>query len=76
MMSCLNTTERLGQTFSTFGIPRVLVSDNGSPFTRSELQRFMHENGITHQRVAPYHRLSNSLSEKVAETFKEGMKKL
>ncbi|GFV29451.1 uncharacterized protein K02A2.6 [Trichonephila clavipes] len=40
------TIECLRDSFARFGLPRVLVSDNGSQFTSYEFQRFMHKNGI------------------------------
>ena len=35
------TIQKLRSMFSTHGLPRVIVSDNGSVFTSSEFQQFM-----------------------------------
>ena len=55
------TIQKLRCMFSTHGLPRVVVSDNGSVFTSSEFQQFMAKNGIHHIRTAPYHPASNGL---------------
>ena len=62
--------------FATHGLPRVIVSDNGSVFTSNEFQEFMTKNGVRHIRTAPYHPASNSLAERAVQTLKEGLKKL
>ena len=72
----ISTIEKLRQTFSIFGLPKTLVSDNGSSFTSQEFQTFMSENGINHIRVAPYHPASNGLAERAVQALKEGLRKL
>ena len=62
--------------FSTHGLPRVVVSDNGSVFTSSEFQQFMAKKGIHHIRTAPYHPASNGLAERAVQTVKEGLREL
>jgi len=57
----------------THGLPRTVVSDNGSVFTSSE---FDQKNGICHIRTAPYHPASNGLAERAVQTLKQGLKKL
>ena len=61
--------------FATHGIPEVVVTDNGTPFTSAEFSDFTRKNGIRHARVSPYHPSSNGLVERAVKTFKEGMKK-
>lgn len=68
--------EKLSQNFSVFGLPEMLVSDNGTCFTSAEFESFMKQNGIRHMRSAPFHPSSNGLVERAVQTFKEGMKKM
>ena len=70
------TIQKLRSMFATHGLPRVVVSDNGSVFTSSEFQEFMTKNGIRHIRTAPYHPASNGLAERAVQTLKEGLRKL
>ena len=70
------TNEKLRQTFSTLGLPKLIASDNGHAFTSSELRLFLKENGIIHKRCALNHPNSNGLAERGVQTFKDGMKKL
>ena len=68
-------------TFATFGIPEILVTDNGSNFissnfTSSEFAAFLKSNGIRHIKTAPYHPSSNGLAERAVHTFKSAIKKL
>ena len=69
------TVDRLRQTFSTQGLPEIIVSDNGSNFTSKEFETFLKLNGIKHITTAPYHPVSNGLTEKAVQTVKEGIKK-
>ena len=70
------TTQKLRSMFATHGLPRTVVSDNGSVFTSSEFEDFLQKNGIRHIRTAPYHPASNGLAERAVQTLKEGLKKL
>ncbi|XP_041863718.1 uncharacterized protein K02A2.6-like [Melanotaenia boesemani] len=70
------TIEKLRMSFSVFGLPKVLVSDNGACFTSSEFETFLKQNGIQHVKSAPFHPSSNGLAERAVQSFKEGMKKL
>ena len=42
------TIEKLRTIFATHGIPRKIVTDNGSVFTSKEFSTFMKKNGIVH----------------------------
>ena len=70
------TIKKLRSTFATFGIPEILVTDNGSNFTSSEFEEFLKFNGIRHIKTAPYHPASNGLAERAVQTVKSGKKKL
>ena len=70
------TVEKLRITFSTHGLPEIIVSDNGSVFTSQEFKVFVKKNGIMHVTSAPYHPSTNGLVERAVQTFKQGMSKL
>nr|XP_023012178.1 uncharacterized protein LOC111502345 [Leptinotarsa decemlineata] len=51
--------KKLRFLFSHFGLPDVLVSDNGPPFFSAEFETFLQMNGIKHLFSPPYHAQSN-----------------
>ena len=61
--------------FSQFGLPEVLVSDNGSCFVSEEFETFLLNNGIKHITSAPYHPATNGLAERAVQIVKKGLKK-
>ena len=69
------TISHLRKTFCNFGIPDVIVSDNAPNLVSSEMEDFLHKNGIKHVTPAPYHPSSNGLAERAVRTFKEGLGK-
>ena len=71
--SSLCTIKKLRSIFATHGIPEVIVSDNGSGFTNSELREFVSHNGFCHLTTAPYHPSSNGLAERAVQVLKEGL---
>ena len=60
--SSATTINKLRCIFSTFGIPEMIVSDNGPAFSSSEFKEFIEKNGIRHLTTAPYHAASNGLA--------------
>ena len=58
------TIERLMMTFACHGLPRSIVSDNGSCFTSEEFKLFARTNGIRHIYSSLYHPASNGLAER------------
>ncbi|XP_031332533.1 uncharacterized protein K02A2.6-like [Photinus pyralis] len=73
-MTTTNTIALCRKIFTTFGIPRTLVSDNGSTFTSYEFKRFLQENGIIHKLSAPYHPSTNGLAERYVQSFKQALR--
>ncbi len=66
----MSTVAILRSIFATHGIPELIVSDNGTPFTSHEFQTFIQCNGIRHNTSAPYHPATNGLAERAVQTFK------
>ena len=70
------TCAALRRLFATHGIPRTVVSDNGSGFVSAEMQQFFTRNGVRHIVSAPYHPSSNGQAERYVRTFKEMLRSL
>ena len=70
-----NTIQQLRSMFARYGLPQLIVSDNGTQFTSAEFHEFTKRNGIQHLTIAPYHPSSNGLAERAVQTFKQAMKK-
>ena len=68
--------EKCREIFTIFGLPRVLVSNNGRTFISSEFQNFLKENGIIHKRTAPYNPSTNGFAERFVQTLKQALRKL
>ncbi|GBM91600.1 Uncharacterized protein K02A2.6 [Araneus ventricosus] len=68
------TIECLRDSFARFGLPRVLVSDNGPQFTSYEFQRFMQSNGMKHKTSAPFKPSSNGQAERYVATLKQSLR--
>uniref|UniRef100_H3AQV6 ribonuclease H n=1 Tax=Latimeria chalumnae TaxID=7897 RepID=H3AQV6_LATCH len=58
-----STLEKLRISFSTYGLPEMVVFDNRTPFVSAEFGNFMNWNGIIHVTSAPYHPSVNGLAE-------------
>ncbi|XP_054259680.1 uncharacterized protein K02A2.6-like [Macrosteles quadrilineatus] len=67
-------TRELRKLFATFGLPMILVSDNGSQFTSSVFEQFLSENGVLHKTTAPYHPSSNGQAERYVQTVKKSLR--
>ena len=70
------TIELLRKSFSTYGLPEVVVSDNATNFTSDKFEAFLRANGVKQVCTPPYHPASNGLVERAVQTFKFGLKKL
>lgn len=68
--NALKTTEKLRETFVRFGLPRLVVSDNGPPFVSAYVQEFFKKNGIQHMTGPPFHPRSNGAAENSVKHFK------
>lgn len=61
--------------FAIHGVPHVVISDNRTAFTSTELQTFLKCNGVRVVFTAPYHPASNSRAERMVREVKEALKK-
>lgn len=66
----------LRNIFTRFGLPSVLVSDNGRQFSSNEFQLFLKNSGITYVSTPPYHPKSNGQVERYVDIFKRGVSKI
>ena len=64
------TVQKLRKSFATHVLPAVIVSDNGTPFTGEEMEKFLKQNGMWHVFSPPYHPASNGLAVKAVQTVK------
>ena len=64
------TIMALMSIFVRFGLPELLVMDNGPQFISEQLKT----NGIRHARVAPYHSSSNGEAEHFVQSFKNAFR--
>ena len=71
----VKTISELRKLFARFGLPEVVVSDNGSQFISTEFDNFLRCNGVKHVRSAPYHPATNGEAERNVQTFKKALKK-
>lgn len=61
----------LDKVISAYGIPRVIKTDNGSPFQSFEFRKYMEHMEITHRRITPRWPRANAQ----AESFNKPMMK-
>ena len=72
----VSTLKSLRKTFSVFGIPYTLVTDNRPWFLSQKFGTFVKKNSIKDLTTAPYHPSSNGLAKRMVQTFKTTIKKL
>ena len=61
------------EVFAIHGLLDEIVTDIGTPFTGTEFQQFVIQNGIQHIRAMPYHPSSNGLAERAVQLFKDAI---
>jgi hypothetical protein len=61
--------------FALYGLPKVVVSDNGPQLTSAEMERFLRQNGVKHSFSPPYHPATNGAAERCVQTVKNVLKK-
>ena len=68
--------KELRELFSRFGLPSVVVSDNGPQLVSNEMKSFMTRNGINHVLIPAYHPASNGQAESIVGKFKRAMNRM
>ena len=66
--------QELRDIFSRWGLPKILVSDNGSSLTSEEFKVFTNNNQIRHVLIPAYSPASNGQAEVAVGLFKRAMK--
>lgn len=67
--------KKLRYLFSQFGLPKMIVSDNGPPFFSNTFKLFLEGNKIAQCFSAPYHPSSNGAAENAVKLCKSVIKK-
>ncbi|UYV84025.1 K02A2.6-like [Cordylochernes scorpioides] len=65
----------LREIFARFGLPELLVTDNGRQFVSSEFEEFTKINSIRHTKTSPYNPSTNGLAERYVREFKNSLRK-
>lgn len=65
--------EKLRELFCRYGIPDMLVSDNGRQFTSKEFEQFTTANGINHVFTPPGHPATNGQAESFVKMIKKSI---
>ncbi|XP_026327853.1 uncharacterized protein K02A2.6-like [Hyposmocoma kahamanoa] len=65
---------KLCEFMSRFGVPKTIVSDNGTAFCSREFELFCSTNGISHMTSPVYHPSSNGQAESFVKIVKRGIK--
>ena len=66
---------RLIDAFTTFGIPRIVSSDNGKEFANDLMELFTKTVGIDHRLITPYNPRANGSAERWVQSAINGIKK-
>lgn len=66
--------ERLHDYIARFGLPKTIVSDNGTAFCSQQFLNFCTSNGMTHLTTPAYHPASNGQAESSVKIVKKGIK--
>ncbi len=64
----------LKSNFARYGIPDVLISDNGPQYSAKEFEAFAKSYEFTHQTSSPYHPQGNGEAERAVKTVKKLLK--
>ncbi|XP_037958998.1 uncharacterized protein K02A2.6-like [Teleopsis dalmanni] len=74
-LSAKTTIYLCRKNFSRYGIPVVVITDNGTNFVNTEFKKFAEEWEFEHRTSSPYHQQANGKSEAVVKIAKQLIKK-
>ena len=74
--TALSVAEELIEVFARFGIPKEILTDQGTNFTSQLLKELYHLVGIHQIRTTPYHPQTDGLVERFNRTFKDMLKRV
>ena len=69
------TISGLEALFTSLGLIKTLISDNGPQFASAEFANWCRSNGIVHMTSAPCHPSSNGEAERLVGVFKRAMQR-
>lgn len=69
------TIEALRSLFSAYGLPKEVVTDNGTQFVSQEFEISLARNGVKHIASPAYHPASNGLAERLVQNLKKSLAK-
>ena len=73
-LTCRTVVAKLKSVFARWGIPEILVSDNGPPFSAVAFKSFSNEYGFTHVTSSPYFPQANGSAESAVTIAKRILK--
>lgn len=75
LMTTTATIAILDELFTAYGVPTIVVSDNGTQFTSAEFKLFLRTSGVKyHKLTAPYHPATNGQAERNVQTIKNALR--
>ncbi|XP_008189838.1 uncharacterized protein K02A2.6-like [Acyrthosiphon pisum] len=66
-----SVVDKLKSCFSCFGLPAIVLADNGPPFNSENFKQFLLKNNIKYMNSPPYNPTSNGLAERGVQTIKK-----
>nr|GFA99781.1 reverse transcriptase domain-containing protein [Tanacetum cinerariifolium] len=66
----------LQKLFSRFGVPKALISDRGTYFCNSLLEKTLKKYGVTHRLVTPYHPQTSGQTENTNQAIKRILERI
>lgn len=71
-----STLDKLRECIARFGLPKLIITDNGSQLISDKFEEFCKLNLIKHRTSPPYHPATNGLAENAVGSVKRGIEKL